>query len=308
MKILLISPVHPKLAPKKPLPTYQVQNYWLKALTNLGHQVSVLPLLKKQLKVINAYKLRQVIKSFQPDHIIFSAGLDKLPPINQTVFFSGVPPQTLSTTEKKIGKQAKLIVVNDSTHKSQWQKLTKTKVINLPFSAVDPSIFHPVKTKKTVNFSFIGTLFSNRQQQLADIINQGIDLKIWGWLPPKINLHPVLRLHYQGEAWGNKVVKIYQQSKMALNLVPDHMTDGGNLRTFEIPACQTLQFIDRINPDYYQPEKEIIMFNSPKDLKTKLYYYLTNPLKANKIAKAGYQKTNQVHNFNYRFKKLLELL
>ena len=86
------------------------------------------------------------------------------------------------------------------------------------------------------------------------------------------------------------------------------MKDGANLRTFEIPACKTLQFIDKINPRYYQPKKEIIVFTSPKDLKAKIHHAQEYPKETQKIINAGYQKTLNHHTFINRFKTLINLL
>lgn len=304
MKILLITPIHPVLKNLSPLPRYQVQNYWRQALINLGHQVTVFGLAKHQSKLINQLKLKSITRNQSFDHLFLSAGLDKLFPIKDTIFFCGVPPVMLSKSEKLAGKSAKTIVVNDPKHQKSWQKLTKSRVLNLPFSAINPEVFKPKDIKKTIDFSFIGTLFKKRQHQLVKLIEQGINLKIWGWLPPKTQLHKNLTSHYQGEAWGQQVVNIYQKSKMALNLVPDHMVDGGNLRTFEIPACQTLEFIDKINPSYYQPNKEVIVFKSPQDLKNKSCYYLNHSKERLNIAKAGYIKTINSHTFTKRFSSL----
>lgn len=308
MKTILITPIHPKLPFKKPLPTYQVQNYWVKAFKKLDQQVKVFGLLNNQSKLVNFFKLKKLLKSSQPDQVFFSAGLDKLLPIKNTIFFCGVPPTKLSGNELKTGINAKLIVVNDPEHRKNWQKLTDKPVVNLPYSAVNLEVFNPGNLKRIIDISFVGTLFTNRQKQLAEIVKEGIKLKIWGWLPPGTCLHPGLKKAYQGEAWGQKVVKIYQQSIAALNLVPDHMIDGGNLRTFEIPACKALQFTDKINPNYYQPSKEIIVFNSPTDLKSKLNHYLSHPKQANQITTQAYLKTTSHHTFETRFKKLIKLL
>ncbi len=308
MRILLITPLHPILKSSYPLPKYQTQSSWLRTLKKLNHQIEVFGLQKNQSKIINALKLKKIIQQYQPDEIFFSAGLDRSFKLENTIFFCGVPPANLSNTEKSIGQKAKLIVVNDPEHLKQWQKISNNKTINLPFSAVDPSIFKPSKSSKTINFSFIGTLFQNRQLQLTKLVNQNIDLSIWGWIPPKTSLHSDLKPYYRGEAWGKQVIDIYQKSKMALNLVPDHMIDGGNLRTFEIPACQTLEFINKLNPDYYKPQKEVVSFTSPQDLKTKINYYLNHEDKRQALAKAGYLKTINTHTFSHRFKKLLTFL
>ena len=308
MKILLITPVHPKLKTKKPLPTYQTQNHWCRAIKKLGHQVIVFPLNKNSLKVINFLRVKKLIKKKLFDHVFFSAGIDKLYPIKSTVFFCGVPPKKISSSERKIALASKVIIVNDSRHQKQWQKLTKVKVVNLPYSAVDLKIFKPSQSKKIHDFVFVGTLFKNRQLQLIKLLKQNIDLKIWGWIPPSINLAPGLASFYQGEAWGSDVVNIYQQAKIGLNLTPDHMTGTGNLRTFEIPACKTLQLVDKTNSNYYQKNKEIITFNSPKDLKNKLKFFLSNSSQREKIIQTAYQKTIKAHTFKHRFSKILKLV
>lgn len=308
MKILLITPVHPKLEKKDPLPSYQTQKHWLNALKELGHQVTTFPLTRSSLKLINFIKVKKLISKQSFDHVFFSAGIDKIHPIKNTIFFCGVPPKTISSRERSTAFRAKLIVVNDPRHQKQWQKITKTKTINLPYSAIDPKIFKPKKGVKKHKLVFIGTLFDNRQLQLIKLVKQNIDIKIWGWLPPGIKLLPQLEAYYQGEAWGQKAVKIYQESSIALNLTPDHMTSGGNLRTFEIPATKSLQFIDKINQSYYQDGKEIIVFTSPTDLAKKLKFYLSYPKERERVAKAGYSKTIKDHTFKNRFKKLLKLI
>jgi len=310
MNILLISPLHPKLKTKnsKSLPKYQAQFFWVKALKALGHQVKTFPLTQRQSKLLNNFKLKKVIQTFKPDQIFLSAGIDKLSPLAKTVFFCGVPPRYLSPDEIKSASKARLIVVNCTSRINLWKKFSKAKIIALPFSAVDPDYFKPDKVKKDINLCFVATLFPKRQQQLKKLIQAGINIKIWGWIPPKSKLLSGLKPFYQGEAWGSQVIDIYQRSKMALNLNPHQMKDGANLRTFEIPACKTLQFIDKINPKYYLAKKEIIVFASPEDLKAKINYLQNHPEKTKKIINAGYEKTINHHTFINRFKTLMNLL
>ena len=83
MKILLITPVHPKLKTKKPLPTYQTQNHWCRAIKELGHQVIVFPLNKNSLKVINFLRVKKLIKKIK---ITSSVALA----ISLTLFYVGI--------------------------------------------------------------------------------------------------------------------------------------------------------------------------------------------------------------------------
>jgi len=310
MKILLVTPVNPKLKQKNPLPDWQPQNHWYLALKALKHKVKTFSLTDfPNIKLIKTIQLKKIIKQYKPDEIFFSAGADRIYPFKNTVFFSAVPASVLSLNERNIGLQAKLILTNDQLHADQWRKLAAKKVICLPISAIDSQFFNPGKNiKKTIDVSFIGTLFPQRQKELIKLTQYIPQLKIWGRLEQEVKLFPELTSFYQGEAWGNKVTKIYQQSKIALNLVPQHMVSSGNLRTFEIPATKTLMLTDKINSYWYQPDKHIAVFKNPQQAGEKVKYFLSHPQALKQIALAGYQQTIKNHTYKHRFQAIFKLL
>jgi len=298
MKILLVTPIA--------LGSADPHYFWFKALTQVGHQVKIFQLNHFPLwKPVKSWQLQQEILKFNPDKIFFSGGVDAVYPLKTNVFFTGVAPETLSATERKIGQMADLVVTNDPSHIQLWQNLKAKRTICLPISAVDPDYFKPAKIKPTIPVSFVGSLFSSRQPQLAQIAKLYPDLKIWGWLPPLVKLLPQLQASYQGEAWGKQVVHIYQKSLIGLNLAPQHLPQAGNLRTFEIPACQALLLSDQLNPDWYLPGKEAVVFTTPQDCVRKIHYYLTHPQQRKAIALKGWQRTIKDHTYLTRFSQLI---
>ncbi|MDZ4228976.1 MAG: glycosyltransferase [Patescibacteria group bacterium] len=299
MKILLVSPI--RNTPGDP------HWHWLKALKQLKHRVELFPLTGR-FKWLNSWRLKQVISRFQPEEIFFSAGRDAVGPISKTVFFCGVPPAWLSPTERRIGLAAKLVVVNDSGHAANWRRLGAKSVVNLPISGVDHGVFKAAKSKRTVPVSFVGSLFANRQQQLADIVRLYPELKIWGWLPPGVNLLSQLKANYQGEAWGAKVGRIYGRSLIGLNLSPVHMKDGGNIRPFEIAGAGALLLTDQFNPDWWLSGREAIVFRSARDCADKITYYLAHPDQRQKLAAKGLSKVRREHTYRHRFTKLKQYL
>jgi spore maturation protein CgeB len=309
MKILLVTPVNPQLENQKPLPVWQAQNFWRLALIKLGHKVKVFRLNDfPKNKLLKTWQLQRLVRRYKPKEIFFSAGVDRVFPIKKTVFFSGVPPRTLSSHERLTGIKAKLVVTNDPSHNQQWEKLGAKKAICLPISAVEPSYFHPAeKEDRSIPISFVGTLFPDRQILLQDLVKVIPQLQIWGWLPPRAKLLSELKPHYQGEAWAEQVVRIYQQSKIGLNLAPVHLPLAGNLRTFEIPACRALMLTDKNNPDWYQPNQDVVVFRKPEEAAGKTQYYLSHPEERLKLAQSGYQQTISRHTYFQRFKKLLKL-
>jgi len=301
MKILLVTPLSSSSG--------DPHRFWFKALKELKQQVKIFPLNDfPQLKLIKSWQLGREIGKFQPEEIFFSGGIDAVFPLKNTVFFTGVAAKTLSSSERQTGIQAKLVVVNDPSHILTWKNLGAKKAVCLPISAIDPDYFKPVKVTKTIPVSFVGTLFPYRQQQLLDIIKLCPQLKIWGRLESGVEVFRELKPYYQGEAWGKQVVRIYRKSLIGLNLAPSHLFSAGNIRTFEIPACQALLLSNKLNPDWYLPGKEAVVFHNSKDCAKKINYYLHHEQERRALALSGYRRTLKDHTYKKRFQQLLKLL
>lgn len=134
------------------------------------------------------------------------------------------------------------------------------------------------------------------------------NLQIYGHIPISTTLHPKLKPHYHGQSWGEHSVKIYNASKIILNFVPDHMPVGGNLRTFEIPACRAFQLANRTDPAWFKSGKEIELFSSHRELISKIKLYLSKPSQRKSIAQAGYKRVLKQHTLAHRFNQLFNLL
>lgn len=299
MKILLASPIRATASD----PHY----FWLKALRRLKCQVQLFPLTGSS-RLINSWRLFQTMVRFKHDEVFFSAGRDAVYPVKDTVFFCGVPPRWLSKSERVTGLLAKLVVTNDDRHLLAWKRLGAKKVINLPISAIDQKDFKARKLKRIFPVSFVGSLFADRQRQLARLVKAYPELKIWGALPPGVELLAELKHCYQGEAWGKKMAKIYQQSLIGLNLAPAHMRQGGNIRTFEIAASGALLLTNQLNLDWFGPGKEAIRFNSVSDCVKKINYYLKYRQRLSVIACAGRNRTFKDHTYSRHFQRLFKLL
>lgn len=295
MKILLVTPIRKQAGD----PHY----FWFKALRKLGCRVRLFPLTGRS-RLITSWRLFQMIARFRPDRVFFSAGRDAVYPVKDTVFFCGVPPAWLSRSERATGLAAKIVVTNDARHCRQWQRRGAKDCLCLPISGVDPDEFKEKKLPRTIPVSFVGSLFRPRQRQLLKIARLYPDLKIWGWLPPKTRLLSGLKRVYQGEAWGKKTVRIYQQSLIGLNLAPSHMRGGGNIRPFEIATAGALLLTNQLNPDWWLDKKEAVKFDSASDCVKKINYYLAHQTQLKAVARAGRQRARRDHTYPRRFRKL----
>lgn len=268
-----------------------------------------------------SFKLLSLIKSFRPHVILVSGGISELTAFpflyakQQAIplyLLHGENPLISATYfERDNLTLFDWIIVNDPTHATAWRKLGAEQVLALPYSGIDINFHRRLKPKKNqpekyaADVVFVGSLLPERQQILAQLTDY--NLAVYGFIPPEVGLIKKLQPFYQGEAWGEKVVKVYNHAKIVLNFNPPHMPVGGNLRTFEIPACGAFQLADHCPQAWLLPGKEIELFNNLKQLKQKIAYYLTHPQKRNQIAQAGYRRVRAQCQYQHRFQKILTL-
>jgi len=274
--------------------------------------------------LVKSFKLSRLIAHCRPDKIIISGGISELVSLPfKTARKLGIPIYLLHGVNPSVGATRfetdvigyfDWVITNDPSHAREWKKLGAKNARALPYAGIDPAIHHKVKLTPSeyrqlkADVVFVGTLFADKQQTLLHLTNQQFNFKIWGKIPSDTKLEPRLQPYYKGEAWGRETVKIYNAAKIVLNLVPDHMPIGGNMRTFEIPGSGAFQLANRCPRAWYEPDKEIVLFNSTDDLKKKVKYYLANPQKRRQIARAGFKRTHRDYTYKERFRVLLSEL
>lgn len=267
-------------------------------------------------------RLISLVRKVKPQLIIISGGVTSIYPKTmqkiknlfgcKILLFSGVNPQTSSTINEKIMIKKGIIdivVENDRGYAYLWKKFGVKKTVVLPISSIDPNLHKKIKLsdsdkeKYGCDVCFVGTLTLDRQRKLTRLIN--FNLKIWGEILPLVGLNNKLKPFYFGKASGEKMVRIFNATKIVLNFQPKDMKSGGNMRTFEIPGCGAFQLADKVDEKFFKNGKEIVLFNDIKDLKRKIAYYLNNDVERIKIANEGYRKTHRYHTYEKHFKKIL---
>lgn len=269
--------------------------------------------------LIRSHQIVRLVRSFKPRVVIVSGGISELTPRPflaakalgaRILLLHGVHPMELSTKfETGHLDLFDSIITNDPVHAQAWLKLGAKSAYALPYSAIDPSYHRrlslsPQDLSLGSQVTFVGTLFPDRQKALRRLTD--FDLKIYGDLPPGSHLHPALKSHYFGTAYGQLMVKIFNASKIVLNFVPPHMPTGGNLRTFEIPGCGAFQLASRCHPAWFKSGEEIVLFTSLSHLRHQIAYYLDHQQQRQAIASAGHARTHRDHTYANRFTHLLK--
>ncbi|MEQ9667665.1 MAG: glycosyltransferase [Coleofasciculus sp. G2-EDA-02] len=89
-----------------------------------------------------------------------------------------------------------------------------------------------------------------------------------------------------------EIPEILGSARIGLNILRPQNEMGHNIRTFEIPATETLMLSERSQEllKLFKEDREAIYFSSPDELNQKVEYLLQNPNLIQSIAEAGYKK------------------
>jgi glycosyltransferase involved in cell wall biosynthesis len=174
--------------------------------------------------------------------------------------------------------------------KEDYEKLKKKfrYVYWLPLAG-DPEYHGKKNLNKIYNIGFVGGLgMGNRKKFL-------------------LNLKREYPNSFIGPADCKKIGEIYSQSKIVINY---SIKNDLNMRIFEALMSGSMLITNRIKNngfnELFEENKDLVVFDSWKDLKEKIDYYLKNEEEREKIALSGYQKAINYHKYEDRIKFILE--
>ena len=203
--------------------------------------------------------------------------------------------------------------------------------------AANPDIYKPYPLPRKYDVTFVGQNYLNRQDNTEYLYKKGIDVHTWGpgWekdLMPrvpnkkdiigraisKIGLNKAVlpKSNVNGPLSDEELIKMYSHSKISLNfsevVVQDQKYDPGTikrhirLRDFEAPMSGAFYITgyQKELKEYYEIDKEIVCYDTKKELLEKIRYYLKHQDKDEVIRLAGYKRALKDHAWENRFKKL----
>jgi len=178
----------------------------------------------------------------------------------------------------------------------------------LPLAA-DPSLYRPLRARDQqyrANVVFAGTATPRREALLAQLVEFG--LAIWGAGWRKTSLRDYCR----GEqVRTEEFVRAYAGATVAVNihhrLDEDEVEATCNQRLFEIASVGVLQVVDyRLDLDrWFRPDDEVLVFDTPADLKRTVENALQDLAAAERIAGAGRERLLAEHTYMHRMERIL---
>jgi len=170
------------------------------------------------------------------------------------------------------------------------------KVEYLPFG-FDPEINYQIQSSAGDrslfghDLVFVGNWEKRREKWLGYL--KDLDLAIWGgdyW--QRYCRDKGLATKWQrAEICAKDIPRVFNASKISLNILREQNLESINMRTFEAPACGVFVLAERSQEakGLFKEDKEAVYFSTPQELRKKVMYYLVHEEERNEIAQAGYQ-------------------
>ncbi len=184
------------------------------------------------------------------------------------------------------------------------------------------------------DISFVGKNYGMRGKYIKCLKNAGMPAEGFGkgWDSGVVKDNQLLEIFTQSKInlnftesyfnWLNQIAKLFITKEFG-SYRPNFQHPISNIksligarraqiksRIFEIPAQGGfLMTGDADNlKDYYQDEKEIVVFRNSSDLVEKCRYYLNHESQRQDIARAGYERTMRDHTYEKRFTEIFNKL
>lgn len=181
-------------------------------------------------------------------------------------------------------------------------------------SAYEPTVHYPISAqescfKKVFPISFVGTFAPSRIPYIETLGWENLHVFGERWaLYPKFLKY---RTHIFPAVYHFQFSDVTSQSQVSLGLLREEAEDLHTTRTFEIPACGSLQIAPRNQEilSFFDEDKEIVLFSSLEELKDKTHFYLTHEFQRKRIAEKGFERClRDRHTYQDRIEAMFECI
>ena len=166
-----------------------------------------------------------------------------------------------------------------------------------------------VRGERDLPFTFIGGISNAHSQgtQNLEFLARHTDVQVWGYGKENLGPESVVRSRHNGPAWGHKMFELMGRSQITfnrhINVAEQFMN---NMRVFEATGCGAMLLTDekQNTRELFEPDKEIVTYESMDDCIEKVRFYLRRPDLVRAIAQAGQRRTLRLHNWDNRMKEV----
>jgi spore maturation protein CgeB len=131
-------------------------------------------------------------------------------------------------------------------------------------------------------------------------------------------LFAIYSAHFHQPVSDAELIALYSKSQISLGFLEVYnqhnpsksVTQHLHLREFEAPMSGALYLTGYSAElaEFFEPDKEMLVYRNRHELLEKVQYYLANPVAAEEIRRAGHRRALQEHTYQHRFNTLFDHL
>ena len=176
--------------------------------------------------------------------------------------------------------------------------------------ACNPNIFKPFDfLEKEIDVSFIGAAYGKRIECVQYLVDQGIDIRVYGkgW-----DSHHSLKSRWGGYLSSEEMVEVINKSRICLNFLWTSFNPGLTTvkgRCIELPACRSFQlasFSEELYEYGFREGETVVTFGSFEDLTSKIEHYLRREDERQIIEEKSYKFVLENHTWKLRYDAIIK--
>lgn len=178
----------------------------------------------------------------------------------------------------------------------------------------DPSILERIGVvDKNINISFVGGISRHHRGAipLFEYLAKTTPIQFFGYGADSLAQESPIRARHHGEVWGLEMYRTIARSRITLNRhINVAENNANNMRLYEATGIGTLLITDQKDNlhEIFIPGREVVTYSTQEEAADLLNYYMKHPHEAEKIARAGQERTLREHTYSSRMSELSNIL
>ena len=175
---------------------------------------------------------------------------------------------------------------------------------------------HPVITSEDdkkvwgSDIAFMGT-WSREREKMLNVL-EGLNVRIWGGYWHKSSKEFKKKVTITNKiAWLEDMAKVVNSTKIIIDALTKEQNDKINMKNLQIPACGGFLITSKTDTiiELFEEDKEVVCYDTYKELREKCEYYLLHEDERRKIAFNAHKKVVAGRNsITDRAKNILDIV
>lgn len=157
--------------------------------------------------------------------------------------------------------------------------------------------------------AFYGNLYPYRARLVDPLLDDCLELRMYGSKPPRWLNHRIARRWAGREVYFEEKVKAVLSAKVVVNTSHFGEVRSVNARTFEVAGIGGFQVADAPQlAEFFEPDREVAVFRGPKSLRQVVRHFLGRPDDRREMAARAQARAHREHTYAARLGSLLRVL